>query len=338
MTLLSYSPQQKRIALSIKRIEGYRNFANKLWNASRYALMNLSGTHAKATGVRPAPKALVNRWILSRLARAVAAADRGLEDYRVDDATSAMYHFVWDELCDWYVELTKPLLDEGADPAVAEETRQTLVHTLEATLRALHPMMPFITEEIWQRVPKGDLGESIMVAPYPVGDVDGAIDVIAEQEVGILQTTIVGVRTIRAEHQVAWAKRVRVHVFAEDDASRAVIARQTALIARLTNANVAAVPSAAELEELTGPRDATFYDAGIKVVVPDVIDVDKEKERLGRELKKVDKDLEQSTKKLANASFVERAPADKVAAERAQNTALAAKKSALEEALSRLEG
>jgi len=337
MTLLSYSPQQKRIALSMKRIEGYRNFANKLWNASRYALMNLAGSDAKAERKRPAPKALVNRWVLSRLAEATEKANRGLEDYRVDDAAGAMYHFVWDELCDWYLELTKPLLEDGADPEVAAETRATLVHTLETTLRALHPMMPFITEEIWQRVPKAaDAGESIMVAPFPVSGDDAIVDEEAEREVAVLQTTIVGVRTIRAEHQVAWANRIAVHCFAESDTDRAVLDRETKLIARLTNADVTVVAAADALDAVTGPRAAIFYDAGIKVVVPDVIDVDKEKERLGRELKKVDKDLDQSTKKLGNAKFVERAPAEKVEAERGRNAELVAKKGELEAALARL--
>ncbi len=337
MTLLSYSPQQKRIALSIKRIEGYRNFANKLWNASRFALMNLEGSDAVATRERPEPQALINRWVLSRLARAVAAADRGLEEYRVDDSTGALYHFVWDELCDWYLELTKPLLDQGEDPAVAAETRQTLVHALETTLRALHPMMPFITEEIWQRVPKDDgAGSSIMVAPYPRSEADLRVDEDAERDVGVLQTTIVGVRTIRAEHQVSFSNGIALHAWAEDAVAREVLSRETKLIARLTNAEVTVVDDAAALDAVTGPRAAVFYDAGIKVVVPDVIDVDKEKERLGRELKKVDRELDQSTKKLANDKFVERAPAEKVEAERARNAELTAKKGELEAALSRL--
>jgi len=248
-----------------------------------------------------------------------------------------MYHFVWDELCDWYLELTKPLLEDGADPEVAAETRVTLVHTLETTLRALHPMMPFITEEIWQRVPKNDdAGESIMVAPFPVAEDDAQVDEAAEREVAVLQTAIVGVRTIRSEHQVAWANRIAVHCFAEGNDDRAVLDRETKLIARLTNADVTVVTASEALDAVTGPRAAVFYDAGIKVVVPDVIDVDKEKERLGRELKKVDKDLDQSTKKLGNAKFVERAPPEKVESERGRNTELVAKKGELEAALSRL--
>src|SRR5690606_26128394 len=119
MTLLSYSPQSKRIALSIKRIEGYRNFANKLWNASRYALMRLEGLDV-AAGVRPTPSALPNRYVLSRLAQAIASAREGIDAYRLDDGSQALYHFVWDELCDWYLELSKPLLDSNDDALVRE--------------------------------------------------------------------------------------------------------------------------------------------------------------------------------------------------------------------------
>ncbi len=211
------------------------------------------------------------------------------------------------------------------------------MHTLETTLRALHPMMPFITEEIWQRVPKADdAGKSIMVAPYPIAEADLKVDEEAERDVAYLQTAIVGVRTIRAEHQVSFSNAIAMHVWAEDAAAREVLSRESKLVARLTNAEVTIVDDAAALDAVTGPRAAVFYDAGIKVVVPDVIDVEKEKERLGRELKKVDKDLDQSSKKLANDKFVERAPADKVEAERSRHAELTAKKGELEAALSRL--
>mgnify|MGYP001545528016 FL=1 len=155
MTLLSYSPQSRRIALSIKRIEGYRNFANKLWNASRYALMRLADSDTKATQKCPRPKALANRWVLSRLYQALDVAASGLDAYRLDEASGALYHFVWDELCDWYLEVSKPALNSGA-PELVIETEETLVHSLETVLRALHPIMPHITEEIWQRVPTWD--------------------------------------------------------------------------------------------------------------------------------------------------------------------------------------
>ncbi|RLB53862.1 MAG: valine--tRNA ligase [Deltaproteobacteria bacterium] len=337
MTLLSYSPQQKRIALSMKRIEGYRNFANKLWNASRFILMNLSGTDAVASRKRPEAKALANRWVLSRLHHAVVAADRGLEDYRVDDASSALYHFVWDELCDWYLELTKPLLAEGADPEVAAETRATLVHTLDATLRALHPMMPFITEEIWQRVPKSDdAGQSIMVAPFPTAESDALLDEDAEREVALLQTAIVGVRTIRAEHHVAWATKVAAHCFVEDATDRKTLERERHLFSRMTNAEVTIVDTTDAIEAATGPRTAVFFDKGVKLVVPEVIDVAKEQERLGRELKKVDKDLAQTTKKLGNEKFIAKAPPEVVETEKARLTELTNKKTQLETALTRL--
>ena len=169
MTLLSYSPQSRRILLSMKRIEGYRNFANKLWNASRYALMRLSASSTKASQDCPQPKALANRWVLSRLYQALDVATTGLDAYRLDEASGALYHFVWDELCDWFLEVSKPALDSG-DETLVQETEATLVHALETVLRALHPMMPHITEEIWQRVPKwADAAAEHHDQPLPIG-------------------------------------------------------------------------------------------------------------------------------------------------------------------------
>jgi valyl-tRNA synthetase len=336
MTLLSYAPQQKRIALSIKRIEGYRNFANKLWNASRFALMSLEGSDARATGEPPHAKELANRWILSRLGRALDDAGRGLEEYRLDDAVSALYHFVWDELCDWYLELTKPLLARE-DAAVVAETRATLVHVLETTLRALHPMMPFITEEIWQRLPKHDgAGKSIMLARYPTRERDARDDERAEREVAVVQALVVGTRTIRAEHDLPRAQRIELYWRADSDADHAVIERERLLVETLVGGATHHVTDSAALDAKASARAAVFYQAGLKAVVPDVIDPDKERDRLGRELARVNKDLEVVEKKLANEGFTSRAPADVVEAERKRRDELLAKKAELEAALAKL--
>ncbi|MBO6938720.1 MAG: valine--tRNA ligase [Deltaproteobacteria bacterium] len=346
MTLLSYSPQARRIALSLKRVEGYRNFSNKLWNAARFSLMNLEGSDAKATGEAPKVTTLTNRWILSRLARALETANAGLEAYRLDDASGALYHFVWDELCDWYLELTKPAFAEGADPAIAAETRQTLVHVFETVLRALHPMMPFITEEIWQKIPKSDaLGahprddskpRSLIVARYPQPGADARVDEAAEKALTLVQAAIGGARQIRSEHQVPWSKPIEL-VYAGDDTVRAVLSENQGLVEALIGGTVRA-ESAEKLADATQHFEnaAVFVAEGIHGAVPNVIDPAKERERLERQLGKVDKELTKLEKKLANDKFVSNAPAEVVEKVRAEATALADEKKGLDAALARL--
>ena len=336
MTLLSYSPQTRRIALSIKRIEGYRNFANKLWNASRFALMNLSDSTAAAHGAPPAARALANRWILARLEQCVRKASAGLDEYRLDDASQALYHFIWDEFCDWYLELTKPLLGPDADEAVATETRLVLTHVLETVLRALHPMMPFLTEEIWQRVPKQaasptDEQPTIMLAPYPTPEACGTYDENADREMATLQGVIVALRTVRAEHDLSRGLQVSAELRTDDGASREMMERERQAIETLCRATVTIRDDSAEVPG----HSAVTVAHGVRVVVPlaGLVDPEKERERLGRELKKVEKDLAVVTKKLGNANFVDRAPEDVVRTERERLASLTDKRDKLQAAL-----
>ena len=320
MTLLSYSPQSKRIALSIKRIEGYRNFANKLWNAARYALMKLEGQSAAATGQAPAATALANRWILSRLAAAVETSETGLGAYRLDDASQALYHFVWDELCDWYLELSKPLL-EGDDEALVNETRATLVHVLDATLRALHPMMPFITEEIWQRVPRayqveGDF-QTLVLAPYPTATKDGRVDVEAEAAFRVVSDFVKAARTLRAEHDLPRSQQIEIHWHADEQASAKVLETEQKLVEALTQSQLKRETDGALFDDPSQHFEhaALFVVPGLRAAVPGVVDVEKERARLERELGKIVKDLATVEKKLGNANFMARAPESVVAQE-----------------------
>jgi valyl-tRNA synthetase len=312
--------------------------------------MNLSGSDARATGAPPAATALPNRWILSRLAHTIDVAVRGIEEYRLDEASQALYHFVWDELCDWYLELTKTLLQ---DPAAApssktsngesgpgeshspqrEETRATLVHVLETTLRALHPMMPFITEDIWQRVPKSDAGPTIVLARYP-GASDGRKDESAEREMAVLQAAIVAARTIRAEHDLAPRQEIPLVLATNDAAVRDLLVKQTPAIASLCRASVRVEPDDGQTPEKT----AISVADRVRVLVPleGLVDFEKERERLARELKKVSNDLASVEKKLSNEGFVARAPQEVVAQERERQRELAGKREHLETALSAL--
>ena len=338
MTLLSYSPQSRRIALSIKRIEGYRNFANKLWNASRYALMRLDGSAAVASQKRPAPRALANRWVLSRLYQALDTAAAGLESYRLDDASGSLYHFLWDEFCDWYLEVSKTALDSG-DAALVAETEATLVHTLETVLRALHPMMPHITEEIWQRVPKWNgAPASIMVAQYPSALVDAKSDRDAERDFEAIQAFVGSVRAIRAEHDIPRSRTIDVYWHTDVTERRAVIRDERSTIEALGGCVIHFEPNGSRFDD--GGTDfknaAIFVNPGIRAAVPDVIDPEKERERLRRDLKKIDKELGAVEKKLDNPSFVERAPAAVVEKSKRDASELRAKREQLEVALSRL--
>ena len=329
MTLLSYSPGARRIALALKRVEGYRNFANKLWNASRFALMSLEGRGVRAQGSPPPATALPNRWILSRLGHALAGVQTGLDEYRFDEASGALYHFVWDELCAWYLELSKPML--ANDSTVADETRSTLAHVLETTLRALHPMMPFITEEIWQQVPRDSIDKSIMVARYPTSAREGRADPAAEHEMATVQAIIVAVRAIRAEHELSFRTEVPVELRTDSTDDWALIERE---ILALKNACKAVITIAAPRPELP-PKAAVSVARGITVIVPleGLVDFSKGRERLQKEIARVDKDLAVMDKKLENPAFVEHAPAEVVQKDRERRAELVQKRSQLEAAI-----
>jgi valyl-tRNA synthetase len=335
MTLLSYAPAQRKIALSIKRIEGYRNFANKLWNATRYALGKLEGSGAMATGVRPVATALANRWVLSRLDVAIAAANLGLCEYRFDDASGALYHFVWDELCDWYLELSKPLL-QSDDAALVAETREVLVHVLETSVRALHPMMPFVTEELWSRLPKAaGHAQACIVAPYPVSGHDAVRDESAERELGELQQVIVAIRQVRSENEASPAKHLTITLEPNDAAAHALWSSGLAgLAGAVTNSELAI---AALGQKTDAAIDTAVAVAGAyRVLVHGVVDLGKEKSRLEREIAKLDKDLASIAKKLDNEGFIARAPADVVEKERARRAELIEQRKQLVGALGKL--
>ncbi len=335
-TLLSYSPQTTKIALSIKRIEGHRNFGNKLWNAARYALMNLESGSARATQTRPAAAHFANRWILSRLHAAIETTHSAIEEYRLDEATTALYHFVWRELCDWYLELSKPLF-ASTDTALVAETHATLVHVLETALRLLHPMMPFITEEIWQRVPKADgLGKTIMLAPYPDATRDALRDAAIEREMGVLQAVVVAARAIRSERDIHPKLTLPVMLCTDDPGRTLLFERERTAIESLTNSRVSVEP--ANTPQQFSEQSVTAVAEGTTLLVPlkDLIDDGKEKDRILRQIQKLEKELAAIDKKLSNSGFVDRAPPDVVAKERERKTELEQALAQLRDALKKI--
>jgi valyl-tRNA synthetase len=347
-TLASYSPQAKRIPLSPKKIDGYRHFCNKLWNATRFALPNLEGVSLPVAA--PPATSLANRWILSRLHDAVATVTRSIDEFRLDDATSAAYRFVWNELCDWYLELCKPVFAKDADAAAREEARVVLAWVLEATLRLLHPFIPFITEELWTKVPRpaGAAG-FLVVSAFPSA---AAIpeDAAAEREMDALQATITAVRTIRSEHEVHPASEVSVWLRTDDAALRELLGREVVSLRTLAklggSRGAAGEPSAtderAQSPEITArgaerPRGCVMSSvAGVDVYVSLVGLVDPEKERLRveREIARTEKDIAALKKKLALPSFADKAPPEVVKESTELLAELERRRGALDEARS----
>ncbi|MBJ7556966.1 valine--tRNA ligase [Marinomonas spartinae] len=316
-TLCSLASGGRDIKFDLNRLEGYRNFCNKIWNATRYVLMNTEDQDCGQNGAE-VELSVADKWIISRLQHAEEAVNRAFDTHRYDLAAQALYEFMWHEYCDWYLELSKPVLwDENATPAQLTGTRRTLVRVLEAFLRLAHPMMPFLTEEIWQRVAPlaGVEGETIMLASYPEAE-EAKKDAQSEADVEWLKGVIEGVRNIRGEMNIAPSKPLDV-LFrngSEQDKAR-------------LEANLAFLQKLAKLETITwlnagdeAPMSATALVGDMEVLVPmaGLIDKDAEIARLQKEIDKATKDLERIEGKLSNESFVAKAPEAVVAKERAK--------------------
>ena len=315
-TYYSLASTGRDINFDVGRIEGFRNFCNKLWNASNYVFMNTEDQDCGQDSGKQYELTLADRWIVSRLQQAEKAVADGFSTYRLDLASQALYDFIWKDYCDWYLELTKPVLwNEDEKPEILRGTRRTLVRVLEATLRLAHPLMPFITEEIWQKVkPLADVqGDSIMLAPYPEANSD-AIDEDAITDVAWLQDVIVAIRGIRGEMNVSPSKQISVYFgngSADDE--------------RRLNENRQFLSKLASLDHITwlnpseeAPLSATNLVGDLEVHVPLAGLIDKEAElaRLDREIAKLDKNIQILSGKLNNQKFVDNAPPEVVAKER----------------------
>ncbi|MCU0975905.1 MAG: valine--tRNA ligase [Steroidobacteraceae bacterium] len=302
-TFAAMATQSRDLRFDLGRVEGYRNFCNKLWNASRYVMMATE----QDPGDGPVELSLADRWIQARLDAATRAVREGFAAYRLDLAAQAAYEFAWYEFCDWYLELSKVALQSpDASEAARRGTRRTLLCTLESLLRLLHPLMPFVTEEIWGRVaPRaGVAGQTIMRAPFPApaGEADAAV----LDEMRWVMDFILGVRQIRGEMDIA--PSVRFEVLLQDagpaDLERA--ARNAGYLERLANV---ARPRALAAGESPPPAAAALL-GGMKILVPmaGLIDVAAETARLGKRRAKLEQELAKAEAKLGNASFVQNAP------------------------------
>jgi valyl-tRNA synthetase len=307
-TLVALAAQGRDIRISDERVEGYRNFANKLWNAARLVLSNLDGYDASAARTRGAD--LPARWIDSRLQATIAAVRRHLGAYRFNDAAGAIYQFLWGEYCDWYLEMAKLDLYRTDDAGRRLATQQTLVTTLEATLRLLHPFMPFITEEIWQRLPHP--GESIMIAPYP-RVTRRRIDAAAERDMALVMGLVTALRNIRGEMRVSPGVMLAATVKPPAGARAEFLRSHAPLIQALARATVTIDPAAGR------PRSSAFgvvSDIEVYVALEGVVDLAAERQRLEKEIKRAEEAIAFGRAKLARPEFSERAPAEIVDRER----------------------
>jgi valyl-tRNA synthetase len=316
-TLAAMAAPGTDIAFSESRTAGYRNFANKIWNAARFMFMNVDRVDAGlrpsqinlAGGITGAQASLLeDRWILSRFNRAAADVNESLRGYRFDEAANRIYDFFWAEFCDWYLELIKSRLnfEEGADTAAARVACSNLVNLFEGSLRLLHPVMPFITEEIWHAMydSKPPL-KSIALAAYPAAN-EKQIDLGAETDMAILQDLIVTVRNLRAELKVEPKVKVPVEVFVHEAAIRAMLEQNLAAIERLANVEKVTFVEKS-LEKVPGARSTSRFD--VHVIYEKKIDVAAERERLTKELEKIEKETANGQRQLSNEQFLAKAPA-----------------------------
>ncbi|MBW2070729.1 MAG: valine--tRNA ligase [Deltaproteobacteria bacterium] len=326
-TLAAFAAQGRDIRLSEERIEGYRHFVNKIWNASRFTLMNLDGLTPPQHV--PAVKTLADRWVLSRLQRVTDQVTRAQESYHFNDAANVLYQFTWHEFCDWYLEMIKPVLYSG-DEENRHLTQQVLAHCLSVLLRLLHPIMPFVTEELWAHL-HPDEG-SIMTAPFPVV-ASQLINEQAEEKMNLLMGVITAIRNIRGEMNIAPAAQVEAVVLGSQAAAEVVAAHEQYVkdLARLKDIKVGT--------DQERPRVAASAVVGqLEIFVPlaGVLDFAEERKRLQKEISKLEPQLTRSTQKLANEDFINRAPGDIVQKERQKAERLSLKLQKLKGQLDRL--
>ena len=324
-TLASMAGQGRDIKLDEKRIEGYRAFANKIWNAARFVLMNADGYDPRAK-----PASVYDRWILSRLHRCTAETRGALDEFQLSDAANGIYRFIWNELCDWAIELSKPALYGEKTPRERAGAQNALLTALEGALRLLHPFMPFVTEEIWQRLPNRS-GTTIMLAPFPA---PGARDEDAEREMDVISRAIDGARSVRGEVNLPPNQRVTLVLFAKDPA---VFARHQRAFQHLANAGEVTLNTF----DAPRPRQAAVHvEPEVEVHLPlaGLIDFAAERARVEKEIARAESELQGLRKRLDNAGFVERAPKEVVEKDRARAEELAGKREKLARHLARVTG
>jgi valyl-tRNA synthetase len=329
-TLAAFAAQGRDIKLAEDRISGYRNFCNKLWNAARFAFFNLEGYDGDCRLEESQERSLADRWILSRFNAATEEICQDLEHFRFNDAATAIYKFIWHEFCDWYIELSKTrLMSQGPG---RRATQNTLIHVLEGCLKLLHPIMPFITEEIWQKLPH--TGKSIALAPFPQHDAKNQ-DEQAEKRLGLVMEVIIAVRNIRGEMNLSPALMLNLLVKTDDKEGGAILQTHADYIRDLARVQDMTVgPDTAKPQV-----SASSVLPGMEIIVPlaGLMNFDDEKKRLEKELKKIEKDIIFIDNKLSNQEFVQKAPPEVIAKDKERQSALSEKQTKLLTHLKKIE-
>ncbi len=330
-TLAAFAAQGRDVRLSEDRLAGYRNFANKIWNASRFTLSNLAdfdpGKKDDGAGLT-----LADRWILSRMNRIVDEVRQGLDAYKFNEAASSIYQFLWHEFCDWYIELSKPALYQDESPARKSLTQKVLVRVLDTSLRLLHPFMPFLTEEIWQSLP-GNEG-SIMVADFPRVRPE-EVQPEVEAEMGLVMNVIGSIRNLRSELNVPPVKEVEVVLYSRNAPVLGEMRRYESYVKTLARTGEIAYRSDGGKPKAS----ATAVVGEIEVFLPlkDLIDLDEEEKRIQKEITKLGGELSRVTLKLQNEDFLAKARPEAVEKEREKSRTLAEKAAKLKEGLGRIQ-
>ena len=328
MTLAAFAAQGRDIKLSAERVEGYRNFATKLWNAARFC------EHYECRpdpGFDPAScTQTVNRWIVGKVAQAAEDVTRGLDEYKFNEAAGAIYSFTWGTFCDWYLEFAKPVLQEGGEAAA--ETRKTAAWALDQLLHILHPFMPFITEELWDRL--GD-GRPSMLIERSWPRYDGLTDENADADMDWVVGAITQIRSVRAEMNVPPKAEIPLVIRGGDDPAKGRVATHAALLTRL--ARLSAI-SFSDADVQPGSVQIILDETTLVLPLADVIDIGAEKARLRREIAKLDDEIGKFDKKLANEGFLAKAPPEVVEEQNERRADAALKKDKIAEALGRLSG
>ena len=339
-TLAAFAAQGRDIKMSTERIEGYRNFANKIWNASRFVMMNLEEGFVPSTDLMTSDSSLSDQWILSRLNSVAKEVQAALTEYRFNDIASTLYQFIWHEYCDWYLELSKPALYEEKGSVSRKATQTVLAHVLETALRLLHPIMPFITEEIWQTLPekvrsqKSEVRkESIMVSAYPVAD-EKMINPGIERDMQMVMDLILAIRNIRGEMNIAPSLQIKAIVKVEKREMGEHLEKSAGYVKTLGRLAELSIG----VDEKKPKAAATGVITGAEVYVPleGIIDLTQERDRLQKEIAKISKDIDVFSKKLSNKNFVDKAPKEVVEKDTAKLEEFKVKRDKLELSLKML--
>ncbi|MGQ9645489.1 MAG: valine--tRNA ligase [Thermodesulfobacteriota bacterium] len=334
-TLAALTMPGSDLKLSESRTEGYRHFINKIWNASRFALMNLEGLEPDPTPDLPRSSdlSLPDRWILARLNQTIRTVEKSIGEYKFNEATHCLYQFVWHEFCDWYVELTKPALYQDKDIKRKRITQRILLKVLDAILRMLHPFIPFVTEEIWQRLPLTKEKNSIMVSPFPRPE-ERWEDEEAEEEIGLVIEIVTALRNIRGEMNIPPGEQIDALLRVKGKRDKERLQRNDVFIQ-----NLAKVKSLKILERVQRPAYSAFAVVRkVEIFVPmDRSKIEEEGKRLEKEISKVDKEIAFVGRKLSNEQFVSKAPPDLVQEEREKAAHYRALRGKLEESLKKIE-